>query len=217
MKKKFVLNAVQREVIGKQVKALRREGKLPAIVYGGEIEPTPITLETKHVRQLLAKIGANTLVTIAIDGKEHLTLVREIQRTVIKRNLLHVDFQAVSLKEMITTTVPVVTVGESPAVINYNALLVIELDELDIEAQAQHLPDTITVDVSALSEIGDNIYVRDLTIAGNVEILNDPDDIVIVIAAPTLMEIEEEEEDVELLEELEGLEEADEEAETEEE
>jgi len=216
MKKKFVLNAVQREVIGKQVKALRREGKLPAIVYGGEIEPTPITLETKNVRQLLAKIGANTLVTIAIDGKEHLTLVREIQRTVIRRDLLHVDFQAVSLSEMITTTVPVVTVGESPAVTNFNALLVTELDELDIEAQAQHLPDTISIDVSNLTEIGDNIYVRDLKIAGNVEILNDPDDIVIVIAAPTLMEIEEEE-DVELLEELEGLEEAVEEAETDEE
>ena len=207
MKKKFLLEAKPRELTGKKVKALRREGKLPAIVYGGEIEPTPITLDTKKTRQLLGEIGANTLVTLKIDEDEHLALVRESQRSVIKRELLHVDFQAVSLTEMISTTVPIATDGESPAVSDFNALLVTELEELDIEAEAQYLPDVITVDVSDLTEIGDNILVKDLNISDKVAIFNDPDDIVVVVASPTVLEIEiEEEEEVGLLEELEELE-----------
>ncbi len=206
MKKKFVLKAARREVIGKKVKALRSEGKLPAIIYGGEIEPTPITVDTKETRQLLAEIGANTLVTVGVDGEDHLSLVREVQRTIIKRNLLHVDFQAVSLTEMITTTVPVVTEGEAPALSDFEAMLVTGLENLDIEAQAQHLPDVISVDISGLEEIGDNILVRDIKVSDKVEILNDPDDIIIVVSALTLMELEvEEEEEVGLLEELEDL------------
>ncbi|MCJ7717860.1 MAG: 50S ribosomal protein L25, partial [Anaerolineales bacterium] len=142
---KFTLDAKKREVIGKQVKALRRVGQLPAIIYGQDIEPIPITLETKQVRQILKVVGANTLITIKIGKEEHLALVRDIQREVIVRDLLHLDFQAVSLEETITTTVPVMIVGESPAVKEYNALLVSGLDELQIEAKAKDLPDVIKV------------------------------------------------------------------------
>src|SRR5210317_784031 len=101
---KYEIEAQKREVIGKKVKALRRDGKIPAIIYGSGIDPMPITLITKDVRQILSVIGANTLVTIKIGKKEHLVLVRDIQREVIKRDLLHIDFQAVSLEESITST-----------------------------------------------------------------------------------------------------------------
>ena len=84
----IVFEANRREVIGKKVKALRREGKLPAIIYGQDLDPIPITLETKQVQQILKEIGANTLVTIKIGKKEHLALVRDIQREVIMRDLL---------------------------------------------------------------------------------------------------------------------------------
>ncbi len=202
MDKNF-LEANERKVLGKKVKALRREGKLPAVIYGREIEPVPITMDARAVRLTLAEIGANTLITISLDGKEHLALVRDLQREVISRDLLHVDFQAVSLEESITTTVPVAVEGEAPAVAEYNALLVTELDELEIEAKAKDLPDMISVDVTGLTEIGDNILIRDLVISGEVKILNDPDEIVVVVAAPTVLEIEiEPEEEVELLEEL---------------
>ena len=109
---KFVLEAQKREVIGKKVKALRREGLIPAIIYGSGIDPIPISLITKDVTQTLKKVGANTLITIKMGKKEHLTLVRDIQRDFIKLDLLHMDFQAVSLEEKITSTVPVVIVGE---------------------------------------------------------------------------------------------------------
>ena len=199
----ITLEAEQRTVLGKKVKALRREGKLPAVIYGKGVDPLPITLDARDVRITLAEIGANTLITIKIDGEDHLALVRDLQREVISRGLLHVDFQAVSLEESISTTVPVAVEGEAPAVSEYNALLVTELEELEIEAKAKDLPDRITVDVTGLTEIGDNILIRDLMISGDVRILNDPDEIVIVVAAPTVLEIEiEEEEEAELLEEL---------------
>ena len=200
---KYVLEAKKREVIGKQVKALRREGLLPAVIYGSDIEPMPLTLNTNEVRQILNVIGANTLITLKIGKKEHLALVRDLQREVIKRNLLHIDFQAVSMEETISTTVPVLVVGESPAVKELNALLVTSMDFLQIEAKAKDLPDTISVDVTELVQIGDHIQVKDLIISGDVNVLDDPDLTVIVVAAPTLMEIEPEvEEGAELLEEL---------------
>ena len=200
---KYVIEAKTREVIGKKVKALRREGLLPAVIYGSDIKPIPLTLSTKDVMQTLSKIGANTLVTIKLGKKEHLALVRDIQREVIMRDLLHIDFQAVSLEENITSTVPVMTVGEAPAVMELNALLVVSLEELEIEAKAKDLPDTISVDISELVDIGDNIRVKDLVIPGDVIILEDPEETVIVVAAPTLMEIEPEvEEGADLLEEL---------------
>jgi large subunit ribosomal protein L25 len=163
----------------------------------------PLTLNTKDVILTLGKIGANTLVTIKLGKKEHLALVRDIQREVITRDLLHIDFQAVSLEENITSTVPVVTVGDAPAVAELNALLIVSLEEIEIEAKAKDLPDTITVDISELFDIGDNIRVKDLIIPGDVTIMVDPEETVIVVAAPTLMEIEPEvEEGAELLEEL---------------
>ncbi len=200
---KYVLEAKKREIIGKQVKALRREGLLPAVIYGSDIEPMPLTLNTNEIRQILSVTGANTLITIKIGKKEHLALVRDLQREVINRNLLHIDFQAVSMEETITTNVPVLVIGEAPAVKELNALLVTSLDFLQIEAKAKDLPDTISVDISELVEIGDNIQVKDLIISGDVNILDDQELTVVVVAAPTLMEIEPEvEEDAELLEEL---------------
>jgi large subunit ribosomal protein L25 len=200
---KYVLEAKKREIIGKQVKALRREGLLPAVIYGSGIEPMPLTLNTGEVRQTLSVIGANTLITLKIGKKEYLVLVRDLQREVIKRDLLHIDFQAVSMEETITTNVPVLVIGEAPAVKELNALLVTSLDFLQIEAKAKDLPDTISVDISELVEIGDHIQVKDLFISGDFKILDDSELTVIVVAAPTLMEIEPEvEEDAELFEEL---------------
>ncbi len=204
---KFILEAKKRDIIGKKVKALRREGLLPAVMYGSDVESMPIILDTNEVRQTLKMTGANTLITLKIGKKEYLTLVREVQREVIIRDLLHIDFQAVSLEESITTSVPIVVEGEAPAVKELNALLVSSLDELQIEALAKDLPDIISVDVSELIEIGDNIRVKDLIIPGDVKILDDPEETVIVVATPTLMEIEPEVEvDEELLEELEDAE-----------
>jgi large subunit ribosomal protein L25 len=201
---KYILDAEKREVLGKKVKGLRRDGKLPAVIYGQEIEPVSITLETKQVHKVLKVVGANTLISIKVGKEEFLTLVREIQREVIVRDLLHMDFQAVSLEETITTSLPVVMVGVAPVIEDFEALLIVSMDELQIEAKAKDLPDLISVDVSNMMEIGDNILVKDLVISGDVKILDDPDGIVIVATSPVLMDeiVDEVEEGAELFEEL---------------
>src|ERR1043166_1981468 len=93
---KVVLNASKRDVIGKQVKALRREGKLPAVIYGRHTEPININLDAHSASLALGKLTSSSLVTIAVDGTEYPALVREKQRDYIKNRLLHVDFLAVS-------------------------------------------------------------------------------------------------------------------------
>jgi len=210
---KYILEAQKREVIGKKVKALRREGMLPAVIYGSGIDPQPITLDTKAVMQTLKIVGANTLITIKLGKKEHLTLVRDIQREVIMRNLLHIDFQAVSLEEKISTSLPLKFVGDAPVLTEFDSIISTALDELQIEAKAKDLPDSIVVDISVLMEIGDNILVKDLVIPGEVTVLDDPDELVVVASAQALMEEEPEpEEGAELFEELTDAELMDEEA-----
>ncbi len=98
---KIVIEAKKREVVGKKVKILRREGKLPAVIYGYGIESTAIVMDHKSTNRTLFKAEASSLVTISLDGKEYPTLVREKQWDYIKRSLLHVDFQVVSMTDTI--------------------------------------------------------------------------------------------------------------------
>src|SRR6476620_11906229 len=104
---KVVLKAEKRDVIGKQVKAMRRAGKLPAVIYGRRTEPINVSLDAHTAALVLGKLTASSLVTINVDGTEYPALVREKQRDYIKNRLLHVDFLAVSMTEKLRTTVNV--------------------------------------------------------------------------------------------------------------
>jgi len=121
---KVVLKAEKRDVIGKQVKAMRRAGKLPAVIYGRRTEPINVSLDAHTASLVLGKLTSSSLVTIQVDGAEYPALVREKQRDYIKNRLLHVDFLAVSLDESIRATVSLNFVGVSPAVKDFNAVLV---------------------------------------------------------------------------------------------
>jgi len=202
---KVVIPAEKRKVTGKQVKALRREGKLPAVLYGYGIDPMSIVLDAHEASRTLARASSSTLVTISLDGKEYPTLVREKQLDYIRNSLIHVDFLAVSLTEKITASVGVHVVGEAPAVKEYGAILVTGLTELEVECLATDLPERFTVDVSGLTEISSGVYVKDVVPPDGVEILNDPEEVLVVATAMVEEEIEEEEE--ELLEGEEELEE----------
>jgi large subunit ribosomal protein L25 len=204
---KVVIPAEKRTVIGKQVKALRREGKLPAVIYGHGIEPMSIVLDTRDASRTLARASSSTLVTISLDGKEYPTLVREKQLDFIRNSLIHVDFLAVSMTEKITANVGVNVVGEAPAVKDFGAILVTGLTELEVECLAADLPESFTVDVSGLTEISSGVYVKDIEAPEGVEILSDPEEVLVVATAMVEEEIEEEVEEEELLEGEEELEE----------
>lgn len=186
----IVLNAKPRTVVGKQVKALRREGWLPAVIYGHNIEPVLISLEMRPTSRILPTISSSHLVVVDVDGARHNVLVRERQRHPVLGSLLHVDFLEVSMTETLRASVMVVLDGEAPAVKNFNGVVVPSLESLEVEALPRDLPERITVDISGLQEIGSAIYVRDLVLPQAVEVLTSPDEIVVVVTAP-VAEVEE--------------------------
>jgi large subunit ribosomal protein L25 len=177
---KVVLQASKRDVAGKQVKALRRAGKLPAVIYGRHTEPINILLDAHTASLALAKLTSSSLVTIDVDGKEYPALVREKQRNFIKGNLLHVDFLAVSLTEKLRASVRIEFTGVSSAVKDYNAVLVHAMESLEVECLPADLPERIMVDISVLQKIGDSIHVRDVVVSDKVRILDDEDNLVAV-------------------------------------
>jgi large subunit ribosomal protein L25 len=192
------LNAKHRKVLGKQVKGLRREGLLPAVLYGVGIDPMPIELITGDAIKILSGTGGSTLVSLKVDGDTHQVLVREIQRDVIRGDLKHIDFLKVAMDVVIKTEVPIELIGEAPAVSEQGGLLVAGLSEIEVEALPSDLPDRITVDVSVLLEIDDAITVADLMIGERVEVLSEPDEIIahVIYQAEEVIEEEEEVEEV---------------------
>ncbi len=189
---KIILKATRRNVTGKQVKALRRQGLLPAVLYGHQIEPISISLDAHDMSLVLPKLSPSTIVTIDLEGVEHATLVREKQRDYIRNSFIHIDFQVVSLTERISSEVRVDVHGTAPAVKDFNAIIVTNLTQVEVEALPQELPERIVVDISVLKEVGDAIYVRDLKVSDQVEILTDPDEIVVVATGAAPEEVEEE-------------------------
>lgn len=202
MMEEIVINANKREVVGKRTKGLRREGILPAVIYGRHIETQPLSLEHKETSRVLEGLSPSTLILLQVDGEQHYVLVREKQRDVIRGSLLHVDFQDVLLTEKARSNVTIQLTGISPAVRDLGGILVQNLEELDVEALPRDLPERIEVDISPLEEIGDAIYVRDLQMTGEVDIMAEADDVIVVVTLPAAeLEVEEEEEvEEELLE-----------------
>jgi large subunit ribosomal protein L25 len=186
---KVVLNATKRDVVGKQVRALRREGKLPAVIYGRHTEPLNINLDAHTASLALGKVTSSSLVTINLDGTEYPALVREKQRDYIKNHLLHVDFLAVSMSETLRTSVSVHFIGVSAAVKDFNAVLVKNLEQLEVECLPTDLPERIDVDISVMTKPGEGIRVREVKVPDNVRLLNDPDT---MVAVATFAKVEEE-------------------------
>jgi len=178
---KVVLQAEHRSVTGKKVGALRRQGKLPGVIYWHNVPPTPIVMDLRDASKILGGMTASSLVSIALDGKERSTIVREKQRDFIRGTLLHVDFLAVSLTEKLRANVSIELSGLSPAVKDYNGIVVTGLNELEVEALPQDLPERFTVDISRLTQIGDGIYVRDIQVSDKVQVLDSPDDMIAVV------------------------------------
>lgn len=189
MAQDVVLDAVRRDLTGKKVKTLRRAGKLPAVIYGAGVEPTPIVLDLKETSRIMRSVTSATLVTINLDGKTHVALVRERQYDVLKRELSHVDFNAVAMNVVLRTSVPLRLVGESSAVKDFGAMIIQEAESLEVEALPSDLPQSIDVDISALKELGENLTVADLKLGAEVTILDDPDMVLVIAIAPSQEEI----------------------------
>ncbi len=188
---KVVLKATSRTATGRHVRALRRTGQLPGVLYGHNISPLNISMDAHDATLLLSRLSSSQLVTIEFNGKEYPSLVREKQMNYIKRNLIHVDFQVVSLTEKIRANVAITLTGNSAAVKDFNALLINGLTQLEVEAFPQDLPERVVVDITPLAKIGDGIHVRDITLSDKVTVLDAPDEMVVLATAPAKEEVEE--------------------------
>jgi large subunit ribosomal protein L25 len=185
---KVVLNATKRDVVGKQVKALRREGKLPAVIYGRHTDPISIVLDAHAATLALSKASSSTLVTLDVDGTKYPALIREKQRDFIKNRLLHVDFLAVSLTEKLRATVSLHFHGVSTAVKDFGAVMVHNLEQFHVECLPVDLPERIEVDISQLVRVSDAIRVRDVVVSDKIRVLENSDTVVAVASAPKVEE-----------------------------
>ncbi len=190
----ILLNAEQRQIVGKRVKHLRREGYVPGVLYGHHTDAMSVKLEQRALDQVLQQAGTNRLVTLTIAGVPDAkrVLIRDLQRDVITHAVMHVDLYEVIMTEKITAEVPVVFVGESPVVAAGEGILFEGMDTIEIECLPGDLLPMIEVNVSALAAIDDGILVRDLQLGDAIQILDDPDEVVVKVLPPEREEIEEE-------------------------
>src|SRR5207244_5229067 len=173
-----------RDGSGQQARALRREGRLPAIVYGHAVDSVSVAVDGRDFLRAFQKVGRNQLLDLQIgDEPVRKALVREVQRSPRDGDLLHVDFYQVNLTEKIGSEVPIELEGEIELVVKGEADLQRGLHALKVESLPTDLPPVISVDVSGLKEIDDEIRVKRLTIPLGCEMLDEPDDLIVKVAA----------------------------------
>jgi len=187
------LSAQVRTVIGKKVRRLRREGWIPAVLYGPDAQSRPLQVPAPEAEEVIAQAGTSHLITLSISGEPSplQALVRGVQRDPIRRNLLHVDFYRVEMDKPITMEIPIVLVGSSPVVDRREGILLQGKQTLEIECLPRDLIERVEVDMSGLTEVDQQITVGDLVLPPTIRVLDDPDEMVVRV---TPLEMAEEEE-----------------------
>ncbi|EKD64406.1 MAG: hypothetical protein ACD_50C00392G0001 [uncultured bacterium] len=170
----------KRKILGKSVKKLRREGILPANIYGKDIKSLAVQLPQKEFENVFKDVGETGLVDVAVNGETKPSLIHNVQYDYL-RNPLHADFFQVNLKEEVKTMVPIEIAGEAKAVTDKVGLILQPLSELEVEALPEDLPEHIEVNVEKLAAVDDQIIVKDITPPKGVKILTDPDQVIVKI------------------------------------
>jgi large subunit ribosomal protein L25 len=184
----LMLTAERRTVLGKQVKRLRREGRVPGIVYGPVVaENTPVTVDRREFERFYRANGHATLFTLRWDGGEQTVFIREVQEDPIKRQALHVDFFAPNLLKSLRTMVPVALHNPNPEA---QGVLTQLRTEVEVEGLPRDIPHQIDVDLSGLVNVGDAVRVGDLTLPRGITAATDPDELLAHLSAETVVEPE---------------------------
>ena len=182
----FNLDAKVREIEGKQVKQLRKAGQVPAVLYGQGGEATHIQLDAKALDRTLRSAGTHQLIELNIEGqkKSHVAMARDVQRDILKQDLVHVDFFSVEMDQRVSARVPMKPVGVSGAVRDKAGILTKGVELLHIECLPSDLAPVIEVDISGLEEYNDAVLVRDINLGESVSVKSDPSSMVFKIEAP---------------------------------
>lgn len=168
------LNANTRSVFGRKVKNLRKQSLLPANVFGKDIKSTALSVKADEFSQVYLEAGETGLIELAWDGQKVPVLTHNVQIHPLTREVLHIDFHQVNLKEKVTASVPLELTGEAQAVTDKTGVLLTLLDEVEVEALPTDLPEKIKVDVTNLKQVGETIKGNQLKLPAGVELKLDP-------------------------------------------
>ncbi len=178
------LQASTRDVLGKKTRFLRRQGTTPTHLFGHGLESLALQCDTAKLQRLIARAGMTRLIALDVEGDKQprSVFIREIQRDACNGELLHVDFYQVRRTEKIRVDVPIILVGEAPAMKEKGRILTHSLTSLSIECLPDKLPPQIEVDLSQLEEVGQGIYVRDIALGSDITVFTDPDQMVVKVS-----------------------------------
>jgi large subunit ribosomal protein L25 len=183
------LAATHREVIGKKVAYLRRDGRLPAVVFGRGLDSDSVSVDAHEFESLRRHAGPNTLIDLSVDGGTSApVLVHGVQLHRVTRRPLHVDLYVVRMTEELTVDVALVSEGESDAVENAGGTLLHVIDHVRVRALPDHLPEAIHYSIASLRTFDDQIHVSDLEIPSDATLLTDPGEVVAKVLPPRVEE-----------------------------
>ena len=167
----YKLTLEKREVTGKRLKNLRAEGKIPSVVYGGGKEPEMLASEYVATEKVLLGAGYHSPIDLSIDGKKKMAIVKDVDVDPVTRKIMNIEFQAISAKEAVVATTPVVVVNfeESEASKTYHFAMNLLIDEIDVKAKPADLPKELTVDASGLVDVEDKIILAAIKLPEGVE------------------------------------------------
>lgn len=217
-KEKNFLTVTKREVFGKKLGKLRKQGLVPGNIYGEKFESTAVQVNFKDFVKTFKKAGETQIVYVKIEDQELPILIQNLQKHPLTNQLLHVDFRKVNLNKKIETEVPVKLIGESDAVLQSKGILLTISDSVLVEALPQEIPAEIEIDISILKELGDEILVSSLKPTGNFIFKDDPEKVIarisehkeesieVQVATPDAVEITTEKKEEETSEEKEETE-----------
>jgi large subunit ribosomal protein L25 len=190
---KIELKVANREVLGKKVKHLRRQGITPVHVFGHGIESLALQCDTRELEQVLSQAGQTRLITLKLakEKKPRTVVVREFDRDWRRGQLVHVDFYQVKMEEKIRLEVPVVLIGEAPALKSKTNMLEHALGTLTVECLPAKIPNSLEVDINSLTEPDQSIRVKDVTLGEGITVLNNPELVVVKISLRPVEKVEE--------------------------
>lgn len=171
------LKAAKRSISGKGVQALRKLGKIPAVVYGPKQEATPVELNLREFSKVLESAGESTVVNLVVDGEGHNVLIHDVDHDPVTNAPRHADFYAIVKGQKVEVEIPLVFVGVSEAV-KGGANLVKAMHEITIKGDPMNLPHEIEVDISRLENVNDQILAKDVTLPADIVLVTKPEEVI---------------------------------------
>lgn len=186
------LSVKTRKELGKKTRVIRGLGKIPAVVYGPGAKNASIEVDEKEFRKVLKVAGESSLIELSVEGEKEKksVLVHEIQKDPVSDTIIHIDFLQPSLSETVEVKIPLVFEGTAPAEKDLGGTLVKNVLEIEVKALPQNLPHEIKVNVDSLKTFENHILVKDLVLPKEVEVLKNPDEVVVVVLPPQKVEEE---------------------------